>query len=165
MTNLMQWYTSNPEEVAKLIRAIDFRMNGVAIDGVSAEDIVHDVVVYRGDYPITSKSAYSAVYGVALSRLRDVMRRKSVAMSHLADGSFSVQIVSPSAEVEALELVASDAIGRLLSRLTTRQQQVMGMYLQGLSLVAIAEQMGASVGTVKSLRNRAIAQLKKFSTE
>jgi RNA polymerase sigma factor (sigma-70 family) len=162
MTTPLQWYVNYPEQLARLVRSLDFRMGGIALDGVSAEDVVHDVLAYRGDYPLTG-NVYNSMYRLALSRLRDVMRHRSCGVVKVEQLERDTVVVSESAEVVALRNVGESHLLKLCGRLTNKQSQVIIMhYYLDMSYDDIALRLGCGVGSVKSLRNRAIERLQEL---
>jgi RNA polymerase sigma-70 factor (ECF subfamily) len=69
---------------------------------------------------------------------------------------------APSAEDEAMEVLANDEAASLLARLTREQRDVISLrVVAGLSLNETAQATGKRVGAVKALQRRAIAALRK----
>lgn len=162
MTTPMQWYVDYPEQVARLVRSLDLRMGGVAIDGVSAEDVLHDVIVARGDYPLLG-NIYNSMYRIALSRIRDVMRHRSCGVVKVELLEQSSVVVSESAELVALRNLGESHLLKLCGRLTAKQSQVVMMhYYLDMTYEDISKRLGCGVGSVKSLRNRAIERLQEL---
>jgi RNA polymerase sigma factor (sigma-70 family) len=58
-----------------------------------------------------------------------------------------------------------EALGKALSRLKARERRSIELWLQGMSVRAIANELKTTVGAVKMLKFRTILKLKKMMSE
>ncbi|XVU23222.1 RNA polymerase sigma factor [Actinoplanes sp. CA-054009] len=127
----------------------------------TAEDIVQDVFtrLYRrhgaGLAGVADPEAY--LVSAVMNAARSALRRRRIARAYLPPRAEA----APAAEEEALLGAGDREVMRALSRLTTRQRQVIVLrYWSGLSEREIAAALRITTGTVKSTAHRALTLLR-----
>jgi len=94
-------------------------------------------------------------------RLRQVYRRLNRNL-HLSQESLSM-LVAP--QMSVLEMLSDDerseTVRRMLGRLKARERRAMELWMQGMSIRAIANELKTTVGAVKMLKYRTILKLKE----
>jgi DNA-directed RNA polymerase specialized sigma24 family protein len=72
-------------------------------------------------------------------------------------------LVAP--EIGVVEMLAEEELGqtlrRMLGRLKARERRAMELWMQGMSIRAIANELKTTVGAVKMLKYRTLLKLKK----
>ena len=123
----------------------------------SAEEAVQDVFVslYRRAPHVEPGRELAYLRRATLLRVRGGWRRQSVARRYLRSlPSSDVDDRTP--ETTTLERERRDRIDRALSELSRRQRECVALrYLADLTEPAVAEQLGISVGSVKTHLHRA----------
>ena len=127
----------------------------------TAEDLVQDVFtrLYRRHGTqldaVTDPNAY--LVSAVMNAARSALRRRRITRAYLPPRQDPV----PAAEDEALLGAGDREVIGALSRLTTRQRQVIVLrYWSGLSEREIADTLRITTGTVKSTAHRALTLLR-----
>jgi RNA polymerase sigma-70 factor (ECF subfamily) len=140
-----------------------FRVRGLpdpeAMVGEVFVDIARNLGTFEGDY----SSFRSWVFVIAYRRMSDERRRQKRRLDERpVEVPPEPDRSAPSAEDEAMEVLANDEAASLLARLTREQRDVISLrVVAGLSLNETAQATGKRVGAVKALQRRAIAALRK----
>lgn len=130
-----------------------------ALVGEVFADMARNLRTFRGD-----ESAFrSWVFVIAYRRLSDEWRRRTRRPDETpTDTPPEPSQVAVSAEDEALEILGSREVDRLLSVLTEDQRDVISLrVIAGLPLNETAAAMRKPVGAVKALQRRALAALRR----
>ena len=94
-------------------------------------------------------------------RLRQVYRRLNRNL-HLSQESLSM-LVAP--QISVLEMLSDEERGetvrRMLGKLKARERRAMELWMEGMSIRAIADELKTTVGAVKMLKYRTILKLKE----
>jgi len=94
-------------------------------------------------------------------RLRQVYRRLNRNL-HLSQESLSM-LVAP--QISVLEMLSDEERGetvrRMLVKLKARERRAMELWMEGMSIRAIADELKTTVGAVKMLKYRTILKLKE----
>jgi len=150
---IMQWVANNPQSMAVLAAGVDARLRWCALDGVSGDDVVMDVITRYHDAVLTGADDahnLSIMRVYCYRRLVDVMRRDRLASYGVDDYAIS----------DAID--ATGRLGDILHALPKSHMQVLTMYyIEGWSLVEIAGRLGVSYASVRGLYARALVRAKK----
>ena len=135
---------------------------------VECEDVLEDVYADIWENPsrlrnVTSeKELMRTVYLYYMrTRLREVYRRMNRNL-HLSQEGLSA-LVAP--ELGVLELLSQSelqqTVRQMLNKLKARERRAIELWMQGMSIRAIANELKTTVGAVKMLKFRTILKLKK----
>jgi RNA polymerase sigma-70 factor (ECF subfamily) len=144
-----------------VFRYIFYRIN----DAAAAEDLTGDVFVKAIEglpsYQETGRPFESWLYSIARARVIDYYRRQQVRRSAPLNEALAAD---ERADPDALA-VQRDEIRRVqaaLGQITEEQQQVVLLrFINGRSLLEVAEILGRSEGAIKALQHRALAALRR----
>jgi len=145
----------------KLYRFIYFRVDDESL----AEDLVAEVflrVLNRiGDFQGMTTASFSAwLYRIARNLLTDYYRRRSKEETVAFDHTSTMPDPEASPADEAEKRQAHQALHRAIAHLTPDQQQViLFKFFEGMGNAQVAEILGKTEGSVKSLQHRALAAL------
>lgn len=118
--------------------------------------VARDIHRFEGSESAFRSWVFVIAHRRAIDWKRNAMRRPSI--SELP----STDISGGDVEVEAMELVGTDSVTRLLDRLSEDQREVIALRIIGdLSLEETAAVMGKSVGAVKALQHRALRAIRE----
>lgn len=160
--DVMTFCSLHYDLVVKLITTINGVMGGCAVGGASADDVVHDVIVYRADYVLTGDTVqhnYSLLKRLAFSRLIDVRRKDRGAFVEL-DGVAGADVY----DGINTAIASAGALADLLAVLPHRHMQVIYYnVLLGDSLPVVAHRVKLSYSAVRSVRVRALRKLRKYA--
>lgn len=130
-----------------------------ALVGEVFADLARNLRTFRGDEP----AFRSWVFVIAYRRMSDEWRRRSRRLDETPmDIPPEPGRWTASAEDEALEIMGSGEVDRLLAVLTDDQRDVISLrVIGGLTLNETAAAMGKPVGAVKALQRRGLAALRR----
>ena len=137
------------------------RMNGVAdVDGVTNEvflQVHRGLPRFQGDWPAFRSWVFTIAHHRMVDETRRAVRRlRVVPMDDLIDGP------TGNAELDALDAMADARLRALLDGLSEDQRAVLLLRISSdLSLERVAEVLGKSLGAVKALQHRALANLRR----
>jgi RNA polymerase sigma factor (sigma-70 family) len=135
---------------------------------VECEDVLENVYADIWENPdrlgnvTTERELLRTVYLYYMrKRLRQVYRRINRHL-HLSQEGLK-RLVAP--ELGILELLSEEelreTLRRMLNRLKARERRAMELWMKGMSIRAIANELKTTVGAVKMLKYRTILKLKK----
>lgn len=135
---------------------------------VECEDVLEYVYADIWEKPdrlksvTTGKELLRTVYLYYMrKRLRQVYRRLNRNL-HLSQESMKM-LVAP--ETDALELMSEkelkEILNKLLGKLKARERRAIELWMQGMSIRAIANELKTTVGAVKMLKFRTLLKLKR----
>ena len=139
---------------------------------VECEDVLESVYADIWEDPghlrnvKTEKELRKTVYLYYMrKRLREVYRRLNRNL-HLSQEGLKM-LVAP--EIDVVDLLSGDELTQILrkalGRLKARERRAVEMWMEGMSIRAIANELRTTVGAVKMLKYRTMLKLKKEMSE
>ena len=141
-----------------------FEIRGMADPDALVGEVFVDMARNIGTFSGEESAFRSWIFVIAYRRLSDERRRLSrrPQETQLAPERQRME-ASPSAEDEALAVMATAEAERLLEALTESQRDAVSLrVIAGLTLAETAAIMGKPVGAVKGLQRRAISKLRRI---
>ena len=133
-------------------------------DPRQAEDCTADTfarylqALHHGGGPKDHLQAY--LYRIAHNQITDIYRRQPFPPLPLIEELPSVE---PELILTVLDRITKEQVRSALALLTSEQRQVIALkFLEGLENEVVAQVLGKSVGTIKSLQYRAINALRRI---
>ena len=135
---------------------------------VECEDVLEDVYADIWENPdrlhnvTDEKELLRTVYLYYMrKRLREVYRRLNRHL-HLSQEGLKMLVAPELGILEQMsEAELRQTLGRMLGRLKARERRAIELWMEGMSLRAIANELKTTVGAVKMLKFRTILKLKK----
>ena len=130
-----------------------------------AEDLASEVFVKMVKSIKRQTGNFAAwLYMIAKNTLVDYYRREGVKRENTVDNTILETVPDDKKAVD--DLFVQDELKNNISRLSEEQQQVILLkFIEGFNNVKIAEIMGKTIGAVKSLQFRALANLRELMKE
>jgi RNA polymerase sigma-70 factor (ECF subfamily) len=141
-----------------------FQIRGMADPDALVGEVFVDIARNIGTFTGEESAFRSWIFVIAYRRLADEKRRLSRRPQETELGAAQQPSeLSPSAEEEALDVIATAEAERLLDVLTESQREAVSLrVIGGLTLAETAAIMGKPVGAVKGLQRRAISKLRRI---
>ena len=140
-----------------------FHIRGLADPDALVGDVFADMARNLGTFTGEEEAFRSWVFVIAYRRMSDERRRLSRRLPETPTAALPESPVpAPSAEDEAMKVLAEEEALRLLDILTESQRDVVSLrVVAGLTLNETAAVMGKPTSAIKALQRRAIAALRR----